>query len=84
MAYDVEYTDEFGAWFQDLEESDQNAVAKKVDLLEMIGPALGRPHVDSVEGSRHSNMKELRMSRKAMRVLFAFDPRRQTTCSTST
>ena len=38
------------------------------------GPALGRPVVDSIKGSRHSNMKELRAG--TLRVLFAFDPSR--------
>src|SRR6185312_3104860 len=33
-----------------------------------------RPLVDTVEGSRHANMKELRAS--TARVLFAFDPAR--------
>src|SRR5437764_876907 len=45
-----------------------------VRLLEQRGPGLGRPLVDSIVGSRHANMKELRAS--TLRVLFAFDPRR--------
>lgn len=47
----------------------------RVELLEQLGPGLGRPAVDGVHQSRHSNMKELRAER-ALRVLFAFDPRR--------
>lgn len=47
----------------------------RVELLEQLGPALGRPAVDNVHRSRHPNMKELRAER-ALRVLFAFDPRR--------
>lgn len=47
----------------------------RVELLELAGPGLGRPAVDNVHQSRHPNMKELRVER-AMRVLFAFDPRR--------
>lgn len=43
-------------------------------MLEERGPALGRPLVDSVEGSRHANMKELRVG--TIRILFAFEPRR--------
>ena len=38
--------------------------------------ALPRPFADTVEGSRHSNMKELRPLGTNIRVLFAFDPRR--------
>ena len=43
-------------------------------VLEQRGPGLGRPLVDSVTGSRHANMKELRVG--TIRILFAFDPRR--------
>jgi hypothetical protein len=72
------YTDEFGAWFETLTEDQQDAVIARVDLLEAEGPALGRPTVDTIAGSRHPNMKELRVSKGgAIRILFAFDPRRQ-------
>jgi hypothetical protein len=37
------------------------------------GPATSRPVVDTISGSRHSNMKELRSGK--LRILFAFDPR---------
>lgn len=40
-----------------------------------MGPTAGRPLVDSVEGSRHSNLKELRVT-QTMRIFFAFDPQR--------
>ena len=48
-------------------------------LLERFGPQLGRPHVDTLNGSRHSNMKELRLSTAdgVWRVAFAFDPERR-------
>ena len=51
-----------------------------IRVLRDHGPALGRPLVDSVKGSRHKNMKELRpgsTGRTEMRVLFAFDPKRR-------
>lgn len=49
-----------------------------IELLESDGPFLGRPHADTVHGSRHPNMKELRTQcgGKPLRSLFAFDPRR--------
>jgi hypothetical protein len=76
--WEVLYTDEFGAWFETLNEDQQDAVIARVELLEEEGPALGRPTVDTIAGSRHPNMKELRVSRAgAIRILFAFDPRRQ-------
>jgi hypothetical protein len=60
-----------------LVEAEQISIGRKVDLLEMVGPALGRPDVDSIKGSLFPNMKELRVqhSGKPYRVLFAFDPR---------
>jgi len=48
-------------------------------LLQQFGPQLGRPHVDTLNGSRHANMKELRFTAAGgvWRVAFAFDPRRK-------
>ncbi len=74
--WEVEYTDTFGAWWNELTEDEQERIASTVELLEQGGPALGRPLVDTLQGSRHSNMKELRPRGGHMRVLFAFDPRR--------
>ena len=51
-------------------------MAAAIDLIEQEGPTLGRPAVDSIEGSRHHNMKELRSFGGHLRALFAFDPRR--------
>jgi hypothetical protein len=31
-------------------------------LLREFGPALKRPHCDTLKGSRHANMKELRFA----------------------
>ena|SRR5690349_24644242 len=73
--WEAEYTDEFGSWYDGLTEEDQDAVIARVELLQEFGPGLGRPTVDNVHQSRHSNMKELR-AEGSLRVLFAFDPRR--------
>jgi hypothetical protein len=50
----------------------------KAHLLELTGPALRRPHADTLEGSKHANMKELRFCADdgEWRVAFAFDPTR--------
>ena len=76
--WEVEFTDEFGAWWEGLIEAEQVDVRAEVNLLRRFGPTLGRPHVDSVESSKHANMKELRVQHRGRRyrVLFAFDPRR--------
>lgn len=62
----------------DLDTFDQ--VIAAIRLLGDHGPGLGRPLVDSIVGSRHKNMKELRpgsSGRSEVRILFAFDPRRR-------
>ncbi len=53
-------------------------LAAAVKVLGERGPALGRPHVDTLNGSRHANMKELRFKSDGgvWRVAFAFDPKR--------
>ncbi len=50
-----------------------------VGLLRKLGPQLGRPQVDTLKGSKHANMKELRFSADggAWRVAFAFDVKRR-------
>ncbi len=72
----VEYTDQFAEWWGSLSENEQQALTAAVQLLERDGPALGRPLADTIKGSRHANMKELRPPATTLRVLFAFDPRR--------
>lgn len=61
-----------------LPEDVQESIAHDVDVLEQIGPGLGRPTVDGVKGSRYPNMKELRTQHdgEPYRTFFAFDPRR--------
>ena len=78
MEWGVEYTDQFEEWWNGLDSAEQEDVAAKVGLLEECGPALGRPHVDTIRGSRHPNMKELIVQHagRPYRILFAFDPRR--------
>ena len=76
MVWEVEYTDTFGSWWDELTEDEQERVTATVELLEQNGPMLGRPLVDTLKGSRHPNMKELRPRGGHIRVLFAFDPRR--------
>ena len=78
VAWEVEFTDEFDAWWGSLSEDEQEVISAKVDLLEERGPTLSRPHADLIVSSRHANMKELRgkVEDRQLRVLFAFDPRR--------
>jgi hypothetical protein len=76
--WEVEYTDEFERWWHQLEEYQQDAVAVAVRLLEERGVALGFPLSSAILASRHPRMRELRIQARgrALRVLYAFDPRR--------
>ena len=66
-------------WLDSLPSADRIGILQDAHLLQEFGPQLGRPHVDTMKGSKHPNMKELR-SRHAghqYRTLFAFDPKQQ-------
>jgi hypothetical protein len=78
MAWEVEYTDEFGEWWETLAEDEQIDVAAYVQELEHHGPSLPFPYSSDVKGSKHGAMRELRVQSggKALRILYAFDPRR--------
>ena len=78
MAWVVEITPEFEIWWDSITESVQEDVSAVVELLEEIGPTLPRPYSDIVHGSRHANMKELRVQNagRPYRIFYAFDPRR--------
>ena len=76
--WQVEFTDEFEAWWNTLDKSEQESIDAGVGLLEALGPGLGRPHADTVKGSKHANLKELRTQHQGrpLRTFFALDPRR--------
>ncbi len=78
MAWEVEYTDEFGAWWHSLDAEEQGAVHTAVILLQTLGPNLRHPHSSGVTTSRHAHMRGLRVQHRGRpyRVLYAFDPRR--------
>lgn len=78
MGFEVVVTQDFKEWWLRLSLGQREDVMARVELLEQQGPALGRPVVDRIEGSRFHHMKELRCSSSgALRVLFAFDPSRR-------
>jgi Uncharacterized protein conserved in bacteria len=78
MAWEIEYTDQFGEWWDRLAAAERVSVDATIGLLEEAGPALGFPHSSQVKQSRHSHMRELRIQHagRQYRVLYAFDPRR--------
>ncbi|PWC17719.1 type II toxin-antitoxin system RelE/ParE family toxin [Brenneria corticis] len=75
----IETTDTFDHWFDGLDDADRINVLAYIMVLREKGPMLTRPYADSVNGSRHRNMKELRVQSQGdpIRVFFAFDPRRR-------
>ena len=82
MAWSVKVTEEYATWFTALIKDD---LASAIQLAQAVaapreeGPALGRPLVDRIQGSRLHHLKELRpgsAARSEIRVLFAFDPTR--------
>jgi hypothetical protein len=78
MEWAVEYTDEFGAWWNELSEAEQIAIAAHVRLLEQRGSNLPFPYSSGITRSRHAHMRELRIQKagRPLRIFYAFDPRR--------
>lgn len=78
MTWEIEVSDEFQGWYLGLKTDERASVAFSVGMLELHGPELGRPHVDTLRGSIFPNLKELRVQHhgRPIRILFAFDPRR--------
>jgi hypothetical protein len=75
----VSFHPEFAPEVLQYSEAVRQDIYSLVKLLRKFGPQLGRPHVDTLKGSKHSNMKELRFSADdgGWRVAFAFDLRRK-------
>lgn len=79
MKWEVEFHRDFDPEFDALPEEVQDTLRAHALLLEQFGPQLGRPRVDTLNGSRHAHMKELRFDAAdgVWRVAFAFDPKRR-------
>ena len=79
IEWEVVFHHEFAEEFSEFAPEVQDDLLAHTALLEQFGPQLGRPHVDTLNGSKHTNMKELRFGAAGgvWRVAFAFDPQRQ-------
>ena len=79
LNWTVKFYDEFEAEFEEMPELLQDELLARPRVLEHWGPDLGRPHVDTLKGSRFANMKELRFvfDGGVWRIGFAFDPARR-------
>jgi len=79
MSWDVKFDEAFKAEFADFDREVKIELRALVNVLKLHGPSLGRPRVDTLSGSKHDNMKELRFDADdgVWRVAFAFDPERK-------
>jgi hypothetical protein len=79
MPWLVRIVPELHAELTELDREVRNKLVASAKLLEEHGPQLERPYVDSLKGSKHANLKELRFEAAggAWRVAFAFDPGRE-------
>lgn len=78
MAWNVATLKPFDKWFLGLTEGEREAVRAAIRLLAEYGPTLGHPHTSDIKGSKHGEMRELRVQvgGKPFRVLYAFDSTR--------
>ena len=77
--WDVVFDEEFHAEFNAYEEAVQDKILARAGLLRQFGPNLPRPYSDTLEGSKFTNMKELRtpVGKQVWRIAYAFDPKRR-------
>ena len=73
----VEYSPEVTDWLNsDVDSCELTAITSAIRVLKEFGPALGRPVVDTIKGSKYKNMKELRPRGTHIRILFIFNKNR--------
>ncbi len=79
MNWEIAVVPDFRSELNELPLAVREKLFAYANLLRIRGPALGRPYADTMNGSRHPNMKELRFNADdgVWRVAFAFDPERR-------
>jgi hypothetical protein len=79
MEWSVAFHPAFRAEFDNFDELVQDELLAMVELLKVAGPYMKRPGTDTLKGSKHANMKELRFdaSGGVWRVAYAFDSTRK-------
>ncbi len=75
----VEFADEFDPEYDALDPEIQDELLAQLRVVEQQGPLAKRPRVDTLKGSKHASMKEVRFSAAGgeWRAAFAFDPERK-------
>ncbi|SRR3989339_218183 len=76
--WEVGFTEEFNSWWDTLNNKTQIKIDAVTHLLEQRGPSLEFPYSSHINGSKHSQMRELRIQAqgKPYRIFYAFDPER--------
>ena len=77
--WDVVTSEKYDSWFLEQADDEKAVILSKIYLLEEYGPNLGRPHADTIKGSKKlTNLKELRIKTDGhvFRVAYIFDPER--------
>jgi hypothetical protein len=79
MAWIVEFAEDFEPEFDAFPEAVQDELLAQAKVIEQFGPEAKRPRVDTLKGSKHANMQELRFDAAdgVWRIAFAFDSRRR-------
>ena len=79
MTWQVEQHPRFAEELTGLAEAVQDEILALSEALKQLGPQLKRPRSDTLNGSKHANMKELRFDAGdgVWRVAYAFDPERK-------
>jgi hypothetical protein len=71
------FTAQADRWYQGLNGEERKQITAAMNRVRLFGPVVGRPTVDSIKGSRHHNMKEMRSTGRNLRALVIFDPQRR-------
>lgn len=79
MTWTLIYLDYYENWLAEQDEELQDEAFAQLEVLKQFGPTLGRPRVDTLKDSNLANLKELRFFFEGapIRILFAFDPKKQ-------
>jgi len=79
MGWAVEFNEDFKSEYDQFDAKVKEELVAHALALGEVGPQFGRPYVDTLKGSKHANMKELRfdVGNEVWRVAFAFDPERK-------
>ena len=74
MVWTVLFHPRFEPEFDAFDNRVQDEILAMAMRLEELGPGMGRPHADTLKGSAHSNMKELRVNADGGVFVFAEFP----------